>query len=72
MEQKYPADIFVDALDCLWDGLGLGERGWERLKKGGFKKKAKSGLTYLAWFERSRYNYLDYEIGHGKVEVGIY
>ena len=31
----------------------------------------KNGLTYQIWFERSRYNYIDYEIGHGNVEVGF-
>jgi len=43
----------------------------ERLKKGDFKKKTKNGLTYQIWFDRSRYNYIDYEIGHGNVEVGF-
>ena len=71
MEQKRPADIFAEALDYLWSGLGLGEKGWKRLKKGDFKKRTKNGLTYLIWFERSRYNYLDYEIGLGNVEVGF-
>ena len=41
MEQKHPADIFNDALDYLWEELGLGEKGWKRLKKGDFKKRAK-------------------------------
>ena len=50
---------------------GPGEKGWKRLKKGDFKKKMKNGLTYQIWFERSRYNYIDYEIGHGNVEVGF-
>ena len=71
MEQKHPANIFAEALDYLWNGLGLEEKGWKRLKKGDFKKKMKNGLTYLIWFERSRYNYIDYEIGHGNVEVGF-
>ena len=71
MEQKRPADIFQELLDYLWNGLGLEEKGWKRLKKGEFKKKMKNGLTYLIWFERSRYNYIDYEIGHGNVEVGF-
>ncbi len=71
MEQKRPADIFAEALDYLWNGLDLEEKGWKRLKKGDFKKKAKNGLTYLIWFERSRYNYIDYENGHGNVEVGF-
>lgn len=71
MEQKRPADIFAEALDYLWNGLGLEEKGWKRLKNGDFKKKAKNGLTYLIWFERNRYNYLDYENGHGNVEVGF-
>lgn len=71
MEQKRPADIFAEVLDYLWNGLGLEEKGWKRLKKGDFKKRTKNGLTYLIWFERSRYNYLDYEIGHGNVEVGF-
>ncbi len=71
MEQKRPADIFAEALDYLWNGLGLEEKGWKRLKKGDFKKRLKNGLTYLIWFERSRYNYIDYEIGHGNVEVGF-
>ena len=31
----------------------------------------KNGLTYQIWFDRSRYNYIDYEIGHGNVEVGF-
>ena len=71
MEQKRPADIFQELLDYLWNGLGLEEKGWKRLKKGDFKKRTKNGLTYLIWFERSRYNYIDYEIGHGNVEVGF-
>ena len=71
MEQKRPADIFQEALDYLWNGLGLEEKGWKRLKKGDFKKRLKNGLTYLIWFERSRYNYIDCEIGHGNVEVGF-
>ena len=71
MEQKRPADIFAEVLDYLWNGLGLEEKGWKRLKKGDFKKRTKNGLTCLIWFERSRYNYLDYEIGHGNVEVGF-
>ena len=71
MEQKRPADIFQELLDYLWNGLDLEEKGWKRLKKGDFKKKTKNGLTYQIWFERSRYNYIDYEIGHGNVEVGF-
>ena len=46
VEQKRPADIFQEALDYLWNGLGLEEKGWKRLKKGDFKKKMKNGLTY--------------------------
>ena len=60
MEQKRPADIFQEFLDYLWNGLGLEEKGWKRLKKGDFKKKMKNGLTYQVWFDRSRYNYIDY------------
>ena len=71
MEQKRPADIFQELLDYLWNGLGLEEMGWKRLKKGDFKKKTKNGLTYQIWFDRSHYNYIDYEIGHGNVEVGF-
>ena len=71
MEQKHPADIYTELLDYLWNGLGLEEKGWKRLKKGDFKKRTKNGLTYLIRFERSRYNYIDYEIGHGNVEVGF-
>lgn len=71
MEQKRPADIFQELLDYLWNGLDLEEKGWKRLKKGDFKKKMKNGLTYQIWFDRSRYNYIDYEIGHGNVEVGF-
>ena len=71
MEQKRPADIFQELLDYLWNGLGLEEKGWKRLKKGDFKKKMKNGLTYQIWFDRSHYNYIDYEIGHGNVEVGF-
>ena len=71
VEQKRPADIFQELLDYLWNGLGLEEKGWKRLKKGDFKKKMKNGLTYQIWFDRSRYNYIDYEIGHGNVEVGF-
>ena len=70
-EQKRPPDIFEDALDYLWNGLGLEGNGWKRLKKGDFKKKMKNGLTYQIWFDRSHYNYIDYEIGHGNVEVGF-
>ena len=33
MEQKRPADIFAEALDYLWNGLGLEKKGWKRLKK---------------------------------------
>ena len=32
MEQKRPADIFQELLDYLWNGLGLEEKGWKRLK----------------------------------------
>ena len=32
----------------------------------------KNGLTYQIWFDRSRYNYIDYEIGHGNVEAVSY
>ena len=71
MEQKRPADIFQELLDYLWNGLGMEEKGWKRLKKGDFKKRTKNGLTYLIWFDRRRYNYIDYEIGHGNVEVGF-
>ena len=71
MEQKRPADIFQELLDYLWNGLGLEEKDWKRLKKGDFKKKTKNGLIYQIWFNRSRYNYIDYEIGHGNVEVGF-
>ena len=71
MEQKRPADIFQEFLDYLWNGLGLEEKDWKRLKKGDFKKKMKNGLTYQVWFDRSRYNYIDYEIGYGNVEVGF-
>ena len=65
MEQKRSAAIFQEALDYLWNGLGLEEKVWKRLKKGDFKKRTKNELTYLIWFERSHYNYIDYEIGHG-------
>ena len=71
MEQKRPADIFQELLDYLWNGLDLEEKGWKQLKKGDFKKKMKNGLTYQICFDRSRYNYIDYEIGHGNVEVGF-
>ena len=40
MEQKRPADIIQELLDYLWNGLGLEEKGWKRLKKGDFKKDA--------------------------------
>ena len=33
MEQKRPADIFQELLDYIWNGLGLEEKGWKRLKK---------------------------------------
>ena len=36
----------------LWNGLGLEEKGWKRLKKGDFKKKMKNGLTYQIWFDQ--------------------
>ena len=71
MEQKRPADIFQELLDYLWNGLGLEEKGWKRLKKGDFKKKMKNGLTYQIWFGLCRDNYIDYEIGHGNGEVGF-
>ena len=69
--QKHPSDIFEEMLACLWDGLGLEGRGWKRLKKGDFKKRMRDGPTYNIWFQRSHYNYIDHEIGHGNVEVGF-
>ncbi len=69
--QKHPSDIFEEMLAYLWDGLGLEGRGWKRLKKGDFKKRMMDGLTYNIWFQRSHYNYIDHEIGHGNVEVGF-
>ena len=51
---------------------GPGGKGLEASEKGATsKKKMKNGLTYQIWFDRSRYNYIDYEIGHGNVEVGF-
>ena len=50
MEQKCPADIFQELLDYLWNGLGMEEKGWKRLKKGDFKKKMKNGPTYFSDF----------------------
>ena len=50
---------------------GPGGNGLEAAEKGDFKKKTKNGLTYQIWFDRSHYNYIDYEIGHGNVEVGF-
>ena len=41
MEQKRPADIFGEALDYLWNGLGLEEKGWKRLKKATSKRNEK-------------------------------
>ena len=41
--KKRPADIIQELLDYLWNGLGLEEKGWKRLKKGDFKKKMKTG-----------------------------
>ena len=69
--QKHPSDIFEEMLAYLWDGLGLEGRGWKRLKKGDFKKRMRDGPTYNIWFQRSHYNYIDHEIGHGNVEVGF-
>lgn len=70
VEQKRPADIIQELLDYLWNGLGLEEKGWKRLKRA-TSKENENGLTYQIWFDRSRYNYIDYEIGHGNVEVGF-
>ena len=39
MEQKRPADIIQELLDYLWNGLGLEEKGWKRLKKGRLQKE---------------------------------
>ena len=47
MEQKRPADIFENALDYLWDGLGMDEKGWKRLKKGDFIQKESEKWTDL-------------------------
>ena len=60
--------IMKKSFDEVNKGL---QGGRKRLKKGDFKKKMKNGLTYQIWFDRSRYNYIDYEIGHGNVEVGF-
>ena len=72
MEQKRPADIIQELLDYLWNGLGLEEKGWKRLKKGDFKKKMKNGLTYQIWFDRSHYNYIDYENRPWKCGGGLH
>lgn len=72
MEQKHPSDLFEDALTYLWDKLALSEKGWKRLKRGAFKKKAKNRLTCQIGFEHSRYNDLVFESGHGDVEVGFH
>ena len=51
---------------------GPGGKGLEASEKGRLQKEnQKTGLTYQIWFDRSRYNYIDYEIGHGNVEVGF-
>lgn len=41
MEQRRPADIFAEALDYLWNGLGLEEKGWKRLKRATSKREQK-------------------------------
>lgn len=46
MEQKRPADIFQELLDYLWNGLGLEEKGWKRLKNN----------TAIVNWARSNYN----------------
>ena len=51
MEQKRPADIFQELLDYLWNGLGLEEKGWKRLKKGDFKKNVNYCL-FIYWLSR--------------------
>ena len=55
MEQKRPADIFQELLDYLWNGLGLEEKGWKRLKKGDFKKKMKNGLRLRFYLSATRF-----------------
>ena len=47
MEQKRPADIFQELLDYLWNGLGLEEKGWKRLKKATQKKRKRADLSDL-------------------------
>ena len=42
MEQKRPADIFQELLDYLWNGLGLEEKGWKRLKRATSKRERKT------------------------------
>ena len=73
VEQKTPGQDIVSGTSGLpveRPGPG-GERAGSGLKKGDFKKKTKNGLTYQIWFDRSRYNYIDYEIGHGKCGGGL-
>ena len=47
VEQKRPVDIFHEALDYLWNGLDLEEKGWKRLKKGDFKQSMKNDISYM-------------------------
>lgn len=41
VEQKRPADIIQELLDYLWNGLGLEEKGWKRLKRATSKENEK-------------------------------
>ena len=50
---------------------GAGGKGLEAAEKRRLQKENENGLTYQIWFDRRRYNYIDYEIGHGNVEVGF-
>ena len=50
---------------------GPGGKGLEASEKGRLQKENENRLTYQIWFDRRRYNYIDYEIGHGNVEVGF-
>ena len=71
MEQKRPADIFARGPGLPVERAGPGGKGLEAAEKGRLQKENKNGLTYLIGFEWSRCNYLDYESGHGNVEVGF-
>ena len=68
---KTPGRYISGASGLPVERLGPGGKGLEAAEKRRLQKENEKRADLSDWFDRRRYNYIDYEIGLGNVEVGF-